>query len=396
MADRKSAGLWIPLEPGCGTRASQEKRKGCQVQILAAVTPAVGAPFALSELELEDPAPDEVVVQIAGVGICHTDIAVKEGHLPFPFPCVLGHEGSGTVVSVGADVKSVVVGDRVAVSFNSCATCPHCVKEQPAYCHNFLQYNFGGTRPDGSSGLSAAGTKVAGNFFGQSSLATHAIAHERNVVKLPADVPLELVGPLGCGIQTGAGAVMNSLDVQPGSTIVIAGAGPVGLAAVLAAVVRESVSIIVVEPHERRRALAMELGATHVIDPADGAVSEQIRGIAPAGVDYAVDTTAVVTVVEQLIDSLGMRGTVGLLGVPADPQAFFSLGLFQTPMLGITVRGIVEGDANPQTFIPYLLDLHRQGRFPFDKLITTMPLAEINEAVAAQLRGEILKVVLVP
>lgn len=366
------------------------------MQILAAVTPAVGAPFEVRELELEDPASDEVVVQIAGVGICHTDIAVKEGHLPFPFPCVLGHEGSGTVVSVGADVTSVAVGDRVAVSFNSCATCPHCAKGEPAYCHDFLQYNFGGSRPDGSTGLSAAGTKVAANFFGQSSLATHAIAHERNVVKLAADVPLELVGPLGCGIQTGAGAVMNSLDVQPGSTIVIAGAGAVGLAAVLAAVVREAVSIIVVEPHQRRRALAKELGATHAIDPQDGRVSEQIRKIAPAGVDYAVDTTAVVPVVEQLIDSLGMRGALGLLGVPADPHAFFSLGLFQTPMLGITVRGIVEGDANPQTFIPYLLDLHRQGKFPFDKLITTMPLAEINEAVAAQLRGEILKVVLVP
>jgi len=366
------------------------------MQISAAVVHEVGAPFTFTDVDLEAPAPGEVLVQIAGVGICHTDIAVKEGHLPFPFPGVLGHEGSGTVVAVGAEVTTVAVGDHVAISFNSCGTCPQCSNDQPAYCHNFLAYNFGGARPDGSTGLAADGTKVAANFFGQSSLATHALAHERNVVKLPPGAPVELVGPLGCGIQTGAGAVFNSLDVQPGSTVLVAGAGPVGLSAVLAAVVREATSIIVIEPHQSRRTLALELGATHVIDPQDGALSEQIREIVPAGADYAVDTTAVVSVVEQLLASLGIRGILGLIGVPADPQATFSVGLFEPPLLGLTIRGIIEGDSDPQTFIPYLLDLHAQGKFPFDKLITTMPLDQINEAVAAQLRGDILKVVLTP
>jgi aryl-alcohol dehydrogenase len=366
------------------------------MQISAVVVQDVGAPFTLTEVELQAPAPDEVVVQIAGVGICHTDIAVKEGHLPFPFPGVLGHEGSGTVVSVGADVTSVAAGDQVAISFNSCGACPRCAKGEPAYCHNFLEYNFGGVRRDGTSGLACAGTKLAANFFGQSSLATHALAHERNVVKLPPGAPVELVGPLGCGIQTGAGAVFNALDVQPGSTVVITGAGPVGLAAALAAVVREAASIIVVEPHERRRVLAAELGATHVIDPQAGALPEQIREIAPGGADYALDTTALAPVVEQVLGSLGMRGMLGLVGVPADTQAVFSMGLFQLPLLGLTIRGIVEGDADPQTFIPYLLDLHSQGKFPFDKLITTMPLAQLNEAVNAQLSGEVLKVVLTP
>jgi aryl-alcohol dehydrogenase len=366
------------------------------MQISAAVVQEVGAPFTLIDVELQEPAPDEVVVEIAGAGICHTDIAVQHGHLPFPLPGVLGHEGSGTVVSVGADVKTVAVGDQVAISFNSCAECPQCAKGQPAYCHGFLEYNFGGARPDGSSGLASAGTKLGANFFGQSSLATHALAHERNVVKLPPGTPVELAGPLGCGIQTGAGAVMNSLDVQPGSTVVIAGAGPVGLSGVLAAVVREAASIIVVDLHESRRVLATELGATHAIDPKAGPLSDQIREISPAGADYAVDTTAVTPVVEQLLASLGMRGMLGLLGVPADPQAVFSVGLFEPPLLGLTIRGIIEGDADPQTFIPYLLDLHSQGKFPFDKLITTMPLAQINEAVEAQHRGEVLKAVLTP
>ena len=366
------------------------------MQISAAVVQEVGGPFTLRDVDLQAPAPDEVVVQIAGAGICHTDIAVQHGHLPFPLPGVLGHEGSGTVVEVGADVTSIAVGDDVAISFNSCGACPTCSKGQPAYCHNFLEYNFGGVRSDGSSGLASAGTKLGANFFGQSSLATHALAHERNVVKLPAGAPVELVGPLGCGIQTGAGAVLNSLDVQPGATVVVAGSGAVGLSAVMAAVVREASSIIAVDLHESRRALATELGATHAVDPQAGPLADQIREIAPAGADYAVDTTAVTPVVEQLLASLGMRGMLGLIGVPADPQAVFSVGLFQPPLLGLTIRGIVEGDADPQTFIPYLLALHDQGKFPFDKLITTMPLAQINEAVEAQHRGDVLKAVLTP
>ena len=366
------------------------------MQISAAVVQKVGAPFTLTEVELQEPAPDEVLVQVAGAGVCHTDIAVQHGHLPFPLPGVLGHEGSGTVVEVGADVTTVAAGDQVAISFNSCAACPSCAKGQPAYCYKFLEYNFGGVRPDGSTGLTSAGTKLGANFFGQSSLATHALAHERNVVKLPTGTPVELVGPLGCGVQTGAGAVFNSLDVQPGSTMVVTGAGAVGLSAVMAAVVRDAASIIAVDLFESRRALATELGATHAIDPKVGPLSEQIREIAPGGADYAIDTTAVTPVVEQLYASLGVRGMLGLIGVPADPQAVFSVGLFQTPHFGLTIRGIVEGDADPKTFIPYLLDLHSQGKFPFDKLITTMPLAQINEAVEAQHRGEVLKAVLTP
>jgi aryl-alcohol dehydrogenase len=366
------------------------------MRISAAVVQEVGAPFTLTDVDLQEPAPDEVVVEIAGAGICHTDIAVQHGHLPFPLPGVLGHEGSGTVVELGADVTTLAVGDPVAISFNSCGACPHCAKGEPAYCHGFLEYNFGGVRPDGSSGLVSAGTKLGANFFGQSSLATHALAHERNVVKLPPGAPIRLAGPLGCGIQTGAGAVMNSLDVQPGSTVVVAGAGAVGLSAVLAAVVREAASIIVADLQPSRRALASELGATHAVDPQAGPLADQIREIAPAGADYAIDTTAVTPVVEQLLASLGMRGMLGLIGVPADPQAVFSVGLFQPTLTGLTIRGIIEGDADPKTFIPYLLDLHSLGKFPFDKLITTMPLAQINEAVEAQHRGEVLKAVLTP
>lgn len=366
------------------------------MQISAAVINDIGGPFTIASVDLGDPAPDEVLVEVAGVGLCHTDIAVKEGHLPFPLPGVLGHEGSGTVIAVGTGVTSLAVGDRVAMSFNSCAGCPRCARGEPAYCHNFLEYNFGGARSDGSSGIADGDTPFGSNFFGQSSLASHALAHERNVVKLPDSADVELVGPLGCGVQTGAGAIMNSLNVEPGSSVVIAGGGAVGLSGLMAAVVRDATVAIVIEPHASRRALATELGATHVIDPAAGPVTDQIREIIPAGADYALDTTALTPVVESLLGSLGMRGALGMLGVPADPSVTFSVGLLQPGLLGLTIRGIVEGDADPKVFIPELLDLHEKGRFPFERLITTMPLAKINDAVAALHQGEAIKVVLTP
>jgi aryl-alcohol dehydrogenase len=164
---------------------------------------------------------------------------------------------------------------------------------------------------------------------------------------------------------------------------------------VLAAVVRELSTIIVVEPMAARRDLALSLGATHAIDPARGPVAEQVRRIVPFGVNYAIDTTALLPVLEQTVLSMAQRGKLGLLGVAADPTTALPLSLIQSQVTGLTVSGIVEGDSDPDTFIPELLELHRTGRFPFDKLITTMPFSHINEAVAAQLRGDAVKIVLV-
>ncbi|MGW6356365.1 NAD(P)-dependent alcohol dehydrogenase [Streptomyces sp. NPDC055092] len=368
---------------------------GVNVDITAAVVEQADGAFSLETVSLEPPAADEVLVEIAGVGLCHTDLAVKQGHLPFPLPGVLGHEGSGTVVAVGSDVRKVSAGDRVALSFNSCGGCAQCAKDSPAYCHQFMPLNFGGLRADGSGSLRRKGTTIGGNFFGQSSFATHALANARNVVKVPDNAPLSLLGPLGCGVQTGAGAVLNSLDCSPGSSLVVTGGGSVGLSAVLAAIVRGLAPIIIVEPIAQRRSFALSLGATHAIDPAAGPVSEQIRAIIPDGADYAIDTTAVVPVLEQLLLSLTSHATLGTVGVPSDPTATLALNLIQSQVTGLTVKGIVEGDSDPDTFIPELLRLHESGRFPFDKLITTMPFSQINEAVAAQHRGDAIKIVLV-
>lgn len=365
------------------------------MEITAAVLEGLGQDFVLQDLTLDDPAPDEVLVEIAGVGLCHTDLAVQHGHLPFPFPGVVGHEGSGTVVAVGADVRKVAVGDRVAATFNSCGTCGPCTQGTPSYCADFMGRNFGGARPDGSSTIHRDQTPYGSYFFGQSTFGTHAIVRERNVVQVADGLDLAIAGPLGCGIQTGAGAVMRSMACEPGSSLLITGGGSVGLSGVLGAVVREVGTIIVVEPVAARRALALELGATHVVDPADGAVSAQVRAILPTGVDYALDTTAAGPVLAEVIASLAQLGTLGMVGVPSDPEAVLTLGLIEMQARGLRFMGIVEGDSDPDTFLPELVDLHLAGRFPFDRLITTMPFAKINDAVAAQARGEAVKVVLV-
>jgi aryl-alcohol dehydrogenase len=259
-----------------------------------------------------------------------------------------------------------------------------------------MPLNYAGVRPDGSSPISTHnGEQLGAMFFGQSSFATHAVATERSVVKLPDNAPLDIVGPLGCGVQTGAGAVMRSFAAPAGSSLVVLGAGSVGLSAVLGAVVQELAHIIVVEPHESRRVLAVELGATSCIDPAAGPLAEQIRAVVPDGVDYVFDTTGRPDVIEASIPGLTNRGTLGLVGVPSDPAAALSLNLIGALIQGLTVKAIVEGDSDPDTFIPELLALHAAGRFPFDKMITTMPFAAINEGVDIQHSGAAVKVVLV-
>jgi aryl-alcohol dehydrogenase len=365
------------------------------MNITAAVAREPKGPFAFEQLVLDRPREHEVVVAIRGMGLCHTDLAARDGVFGLPYPLVLGHEGSGVVVDVGSAVTKVRPGDHVALSFNSCGECPSCAKGDPAYCHQFPAYNYGGARPDGSSPLQSAAGPITGNFFGQSSFATHAMANERNVVKVDDDLPLELVGTLGCGIQTGAGAIMKSLACRPGSSILILGAGPVGLAAVMGAVIQGCEQILVSEPHAARRELAISLGATHALDPGAGELAEEVRAIVP-GVDYVFDTTGNVQVVEAALGCLAHRGVLGLVGVPHDFAATLAFPIIQSMVLGLTVTGITEGDSNPDEFIPELLRLYREGRFPFDRMIgRTYPFSQLNEAVEAQLRGDAIKVVLV-
>lgn len=352
-------------------------------------------PFAIREVALDELRPDELLVRIVAAGICHTDMAVRDRQLPVPLPIVLGHEGAGIVEAVGSAVTAAAPGDRVIMTFNSCGHCPNCDADAPTYCYNFFPHNWSGTRADGSPTLTLDGEAMNANFFGQSSFATYAIAHERNTVKVPDDLahlPLEQLAPIGCGLMTGAGAVLRSFAVKPGLPIVVTGVGTVGTAAVMAAKIAGADPIIAVDVNDGRLALARELGATHAFNARDGAV-DKIRELCPAGVAYAFDTTGRRELIQELFGLLAPKGKLGIVGA-SDPVDMLNFNEAAFMGGGRTVMGILGGDSDVRTFLVDLLRHHAAGRFPFDRLIRYFDFAEINEAIHASESGEVVKPVL--
>ena len=359
----------------------------------AAIVRGKGAPFVIEDVRIGPPTADEVLVRVLAVGICHTDAIVRDQYYPFPLPGVLGHEGSGIVEDVGANVTNVACGDHVVMTFMSCGQCRQCQRGETAYCNDFFMLNVGGARKDGSTGTSdAQGHVLHDHFFGQSSFGTHAVAHSRNVIKVPKDVPLEILGPLGCGIQTGAGAILNALAVGAGDSVAVFGVGGVGLSAVMAARAAGATTIIALDVIPSRLKLALELGATHIVNSSKEDAVEAVRKIC-GGVDYSLDTSGRPTVLRQAIDALGIRGTCGIVGAPPlGTEASFDINSLMIP--GRTIRGICEGDSLAAVFIPQLIELHRQGRFPFDRLIKFYEFDEINAAIDDAAKGVTIKPVL--
>lgn len=363
------------------------------MKIKAAIIFETGGDFQIEELELDEPRDDEVLVRVVASGICHTDLGARAGHLPIPAPpSVFGHEGAGIVEKVGARVTKVKPGDHVVMTWDYCGTCPACRASKVLYCLNFFLHNFHGARPDGSVTLHKDGQPVHGSFFCQSSFATFALANERNVVKVPDDVPLEILAPMGCGVMTGAGAVINSLRAGPGDSIAVFGIGTVGMSAILAAVVCGCTTIIAVDVNPERLAMARELGATHTVNAAVVNPVEAIREITGGGAQFTLECVGNPKVLRQAVDSLPRLGVCGLIGVvPPGTEVALDMDLL---MNGRAVRGILGGDAIPDLFIPRLVELYRQGRFPFNRLITYYPFEEINRAVKDMEAGRVIKPVL--
>lgn len=364
------------------------------MQIDAAVLRAADAPYTIERVELADPGPGEIVVRIAGVGMCHTDLL---GRVPGDLvakPVILGHEGSGVVEAVGPDVAGVTEGDHVVMSFDSCGSCANCRDAVPGACPRMAALNMIAVPLDGRPRATDAGGNAVGNrWFGQSSFASHALGTVRNVVPVTEDVPIEKLGPLGCGVQTGAASVLISLGVRAGDSIAVFGAGAVGLAAVMAAKVAGATTIVAVDLNDARLDLARELGATHTVDGADDDIAGRIRALSGGeGVQYSFDTTAVPSVVATAVAALRTTGVCGLVGVGSEEYRLDPNLL----LMGRTVKGIIEGDAVPHTFIPKMIDLWRRDLFPFDRLIATYPLDRINEAEADAASGKVVKPVLLP
>lgn len=364
------------------------------MEVRAAVVESSTAPMAIRTLQIDAPRAGELLVRLVATGVCHTDATMWAQGVPVPQPVVLGHEGAGIVEAIGADVTGIAVGDHVVMSYNSCGTCPSCADDAQSYCYEFFPRNFFGTRPDGSTALAELdGSPVHANIFGQSSFATHAICHERNAVVVSKDVDLRIAGPLGCGVMTGAGAVMKALQVRSGQSVVVLGAGSVGLSAVMAAAAVGAAHIVAIDLNADRLTLAQELGATLTILASTVDSVAAVLSAIPGGVDYAIDCTGLPKVIEQGIAMLAPRGTCGIVGA-AGPGTMFQADVSHVMSGGRVVRGIVEGDADPKTFIPELVALHAAGRFPFDRLITYYPFDQINQAFADSHDGTAVKPVL--
>lgn len=346
---------------------------------------------ALPQLEPVEVGPlraDELLVEVEAVGICRTD--TEFGHF-WPIPAVLGHEGVGVVAAAGDQVSYVAPGDRVLMTFNHCGSCRPCLEGSPAYCRRFDALNFSGARPDGSGALHAGAEQLNAHFLGQSSFATHAVVTERSVVKVPKEIPAEVLAPFGCGFQTGAGTVLNVLRPAPGDSIAIFGAGAVGLAAVAAAAASGCANITVADLDPSRLAKARLLGALHTVDASGAQLVPAVLDSCPDGFDSAVDTTGVQSVLRAATEVLHTRGTCAVVGV--GPSEEISLD-WRTVLNGRTVTGVIAGSSRPRLFVPRLIELYLAGRFPVDSLVEAHPFEELPEVFDASRAGRVVKAVL--
>ena len=349
-------------------------------------------PNEITEIQLDPPKRNEVLVKIAACGVCHTDEVARAQIIPVPLPAVFGHEGCGIVEEVGAGVENFKKGDRVGFSYGYCGTCENCSTGKPYGCEENRHLNFGGTYLDGTKRLHDNGKDVS-VFFGQSAFASHAVVNVNNLIHVPDGIDLKLVGPLGCGIQTGAGAVLNYIKPGAASSIIITGCGSVGLSAVMASKIAGCTTILACDVIESRLELAKELGATHTINAKKVEnVAEEVKKITRIGTNYAIDCTGNGNCVRQSLNCTRSLGLCVVLGATQELTIHVENELMGT---GKTLAGIVEGCSIPQIFIPKLLEYYQKGMFPFDRLISLYKFSDITQAVEDMHSGKVIKAVLV-
>ncbi len=346
--------------------------------------------FTMEQVTLDDLKPDEILVRIEACGICHTDISVQD---MMHMPVVLGHEGTGVVEEVGTEVSRIKAGDRVTISYGWCNNCPNCLEGLIYICDIGVQCNFGGTRLDGTHTIRLAGEPITAAFFQQSSFATHAITLERDVVPIDEGLSAQMAAPLGCGIMTGAGGILNTLKIGAKDSLVVFGAGTVGLSAIMAGRLVGASPLIAVDINAGRLELALELGATHAFNAGDGEIPERIREICPRGVEFSFETSGVEQALNDAIACLAMAGHCGIVTAPhyGEKYPFSPSEVF---FRAASLQGVFIGSAVPRTFLPQLVGFQRDGRFPYERLIKTYDFADINQAFKDTESGEVIKPVL--
>lgn len=362
------------------------------LKIKVAMARQANQPLTIENANLAELKNDEVLVKMVASGVCHTDAVGRDAGMA-GYPVVLGHEGSGIVTEIGDAVSTVKPGDHVVLSFNSCGVCDNCLSGHPAECERLNQINFGGRRKDGSAAITKDGEEVS-NFFGQSSFSTYSVVSERGVVKVDEDVDLRLLGPLGCGIQTGAGTVLQYFQPKFGDSIVIFGAGAVGLAGVMAAKLLNMEHIIVVNrPNPYRLEMAKKLGATEIIESKNGVdVAAKVKDITGNGTDFALETTGAEPCIKASVNSIKPRGIDAVVGIAGDVTFNVNDDIMGESK---TIAGVIEGDAVPQLFIPKIVRYYKKGLFPFDQLTKFYRFEDINQAFTDSATGKVIKPIVV-
>lgn len=359
------------------------------LQVRAPVSRDGEQDFSWESLHLEQPRPDEVLLKMTAVGVCHTDIAALRAQLPVTKPVVLGHEGVGVVLRAGGEVTGLEPGQRVVIGFAFCGRCRSCSAGRPSSCLRFRELNFGGVRLDGSTPLTdRQGSPVRGQFFGQSAFGTHCVVAARQVVPIPDDIPDDVAAPLGCAALTGAGTVLNALRVEVGSSIIVTGAGSVGLVAIAAARARGAETVVAVDRVPARLSLAGRLGATHTVDLSQTTIDESEVG--QQLFEFGVDTTGRQEVVADLGARVGAGGKLALVSFSGGATS-----IDYDHVRGRTLVGVVAGNSVPAELIPQLVDLWRAGSLPLDVLTTVFPIDAVADAMAAMESGAVVKPVLV-
>lgn len=356
-----------------------------------AILRAVGKPLEIANIELAPIASDQVRVRIAAGGVCHSDLSMATGALPAGTPAVLGHEGAGVIEAVGSEVHHVKPGDHVVIAWiAACYRCWFCRQGEVHLCRNSIRDSY--TMPYATDG---AGDALF-TSMGVSSFATATNCLGRAVVPIDADIPLDVAALIGCGVSTGAGAAFNTTPVAHGSSVAVIGLGGVGLAALMASAVRGAADVIAVDPVASRRETALELGATHAIDPADGDVAKQIRAVTGRrGADFVFEAVGRSATIETAIAATRRGGTTCVVGA-SQPEDRVALSAYDLFMDGKTLVGCQYGSVVPDRDFPMLLDLWRAGRLPLEKLITRrVPLDEVNEAFDDLANGVGVRTVLV-
>jgi NDMA-dependent alcohol dehydrogenase len=360
--------------------------------VRAAVLKAVNEPLTIEDLDLASPGPGEVSIRLAASGVCHSDWNVISGATPNPLPVVLGHEGAGIVEETGDGVMTLGKGDHLVLSWlPSCGRCFYCSIGRPVLCEWSTPAMLAGTMPDGTTRLSSNGDRHHHYSF-LSTFAERCVVPEASCVPIRSDAPLAVAALVGCAVMTGVGAVINRAHVEPGSVVAVFGAGGVGLSAVLGARLAGAGTIVAVDPVPFKRELAVELGATHALDPVAGDVASEIRRLAGGrGADYAFDTAGAPGLVASAYDSVRPGGTVVAVGIPPE-SAEARLPASRLPREEKVVMGSLYGSCRPHIDMPRVLDLYMAGQLDLDRLVTrTYGLDEVNEAFAAMNAGQVAR-----